>query len=284
MVAVLLFYYPPTVSGLLWCLGLYTLRMFGITAGYHRYFSHRSYRMARVPQFIMAFIGSTSVQKGVLWWAAHHRIHHRYSDEPRDPHSPKQTGFFWSHMGWILSILHDETHWDQIQDLAKYPELKWLNRYHVLPAILLAIAVYAIGGANALFWGMGVGTVLLWHGTFTINSLAHVWGKRRFQTRDTSRNNFILAVITLGEGWHNNHHHYMSSANQGFYWWELDVSYYLLKALSYFGITRDLRKPPENVLVAGRNGLSSNSAMNMATATATAMATGSSAGSSQRTG
>ncbi len=230
------------------CVGLYALRMFGITAGYHRYFAHRSYKTSRWFQFVLAWIASMSIQKGVLWWAGLHRVHHRWSDTPRDLHSPKQRGLFYAHVGWIVSPEHDETDLSLIPDFAKYPELRWLNTWYWVPALVMAAACYAFDGARGMVWGAGVSTVLLWHGTFTINSLSHTWGSRRYETTDTSRNNFFLALITLGEGWHNNHHHYMNSANQGFFWWEVDVSYYVLRALSVVGLVRDLRTPPAHVL------------------------------------
>jgi stearoyl-CoA desaturase (delta-9 desaturase) len=234
------------------CLGLYAVRMFAVTAGYHRYFSHRSYKMGRVPQFLLALLGTTATQKGVLWWAAHHRHHHRFSDQPADLHSPVQDGFWHSHLGWILASEHDETRWDQIADLAKYPELVWLNRWHLVPPVALGVGLWLAGGVPAFLWGFALSTVLLWHGTFSINSLAHVWGGRRYRTTDDSRNNFWLALITLGEGWHNNHHTYQSAARQGFYWWEIDLSYYALKMLSFLGVTRDLRQPPLTLLDAKR--------------------------------
>ncbi len=230
------------------CAGLYALRMFGITAGYHRYFAHRSYKTSRWFQFVLAWIASMSIQKGVLWWAGLHRVHHRWSDTPRDLHSPKQRGLLYAHVGWIVSPEHDETDLSLIPDFAKYPELRWLNDWYWVPAAIMAALCYAFDGARGMVWGAGVSTVLLWHGTFTINSLSHTWGSRRYETTDTSRNNFILALITLGEGWHNNHHHYMNSANQGFFWWEVDVSYYVLRALSVVGLVRDLRTPPAHVL------------------------------------
>lgn len=226
------------------CFASYFLRIFGITAGYHRYFSHRSYKTNRVFQFILAWLGSTAVQKGVLWWAANHRLHHRYSDQKEDLHSPVQFGFWWSHIGWIMCDEHDETDWDQVRDLSKFKELRWLNQYHLVPVITYAVALFLWQGLGGLIWGFFVSTVILWHGTFTINSLSHLFGKRRFATPDQSRNNFWLALITLGEGWHNNHHCYMSSANQGFYWWEVDMSYYVLKVLSSLGVVRNLRNPP----------------------------------------
>jgi stearoyl-CoA desaturase (delta-9 desaturase) len=238
------------------CLATYVARMFGITAGFHRYLSHRSFsfsgRFARVWQFLLVFLGTASVQKGPLWWAAHHRHHHRFSDQPQDLHSPAQEGFWWSHVGWILSRKYDETRWELIPDLRKFPELVWLNRFPHVPAVILSLTLYVLGGWGALFWGMGLSTVLLWHGTFFINSLAHVLGTRRYQTTDTSRNHWLLALITLGEGWHNNHHCYMSSTRQGFFWWEIDPTYYALKVLSFFGITRGLREPPLHLLEARR--------------------------------
>jgi len=252
-IAVVAAFFLPFSWGLVGlCIVGYYVRMFAITAGYHRYFSHRSYKMSRISQFLMAWVGTMSFQKGVLWWAANHRLHHKYSDTPKDIHSPLQKGFWWSHVGWILAKDYDETRWDQIPDLAKYPELQWLNKYHLIPGILYAIALFAIGGLPVMVWGFVISTVLLWHGTFTINSLSHVYGTRRYETTDTSRNNPLLAILTLGEGWHNNHHCYMSSANQGFFWWEIDGSYYALKALSWLGITWDLRKPPLELLEAKR--------------------------------
>ncbi len=247
--------------GLLWtgvhlrdivlCFALYYARMFFITAGFHRYFSHRAYKLGRVMQFIMAFGGTTSVQKGVLWWAGHHRHHHKFSDMPEDIHSPKR-GFWWSHMNWILCTKYEETPFHQIKDFAKYPELRFLNSYPLLPPLVLGIAVYAYGGWSALWCGFFLSTVLLYHGTFTINSLSHVFGRVRYRTTDTSRNSLLLALITLGEGWHNNHHYYQSTANQGFFWWEIDGSYYVLKLLSWVGLARDLRTPPKHILERNR--------------------------------
>ncbi len=229
------------------CFSLYALRMFFITAGYHRYFAHRTYKLNRVMQFLMAFGAMTSSQKGVLWWSGYHRHHHRYSDQPEDIHSPKK-GFWWSHMGWITCSKYHKPDYRLIPDFAKYPELRFLDRFWALPPAILALAVGCWGGWSALWIGFVLSTVLLWHGTFTINSLAHVFGRRRYQTTDTSRNSFLLALITLGEGWHNNHHHYQASTNQGFFWWEIDITYYVLKLMAWVGLAKDLRKPPASVL------------------------------------
>jgi stearoyl-CoA desaturase (Delta-9 desaturase) len=239
---VLVFFVPFTLEMIAWLAGSYFLRMFFVTAGYHRYFSHRSFKLNRFWQFVVAFMAQTSSQKGVLWWAAHHRDHHLNSDRKTDLHSPVHEGFWWSHLGWILSDEYDEYDPKRISDFSRYPELRWLNKWHVLPTIAYAVAIYWIGGFDAFVWGYLVATVVLFHGTFLINSLSHIWGSRRFATPDESRNNFLLALVTLGEGWHNNHHHFMSSVRQGIRWWEIDVTFYVLKALSFLRITRDLRE------------------------------------------
>jgi stearoyl-CoA desaturase (delta-9 desaturase) len=225
----------------------YLVRMFAVTAGYHRYFSHRSYRTGRGFQLLLALVGATATQKGPLWWAAHHRDHHRYSDQPDDIHSPVQSGFWWSHVGWFMSSRNDATKLERVRDLARYPELRWLDRYHLVPVVGYAAALWAAGGVPFLLWGYFVSTVLLWHGTFLVNSLAHVVGRRRYDTADASRNSLLIALVTLGEGWHNNHHHYQSTANQGWFWWEIDVTYYALRALASLGVVRDLRTPPPAV-------------------------------------
>ena len=242
------FLVAPTATALLIMVGLYFGRMFGITAGYHRYFAHRTFKTSRPFQFFLALLGTTSAQKGVLWWAGHHRNHHKYSDQPEDLHSPIQKGFWWSHMLWFLVPDYDETPVNRIKDFHKYPELRWLNQYHLVPVVALGAAVFLLAGWSGLVWGFLMSTVLLWHGTFTINSLSHVFGKQRYRTSDTSRNNWFLALLTMGEGWHNNHHYFQSSVKQGFYWWEIDVSYYMLWALSKVGIVWDLKVPPQQVL------------------------------------
>jgi stearoyl-CoA desaturase (delta-9 desaturase) len=231
-------------KGVLLCLGSYYLRMFAITAGFHRYFAHRTFKLDRVSQFLLAFLGQTSAQKGVLWWAAHHRHHHRWSDSPQDIHSPKQRGFWWSHMGWILSPDYEETNLKAIPDLVKHRELVWLNENMYLPTMLYGFGMWLAFGWTGLFWGYFLSTVLLWHGTFSINSVMHVFGRKVFETTDTSRNSFVMALVTMGEGWHNNHHYYQSSASQGFRWWQVDPSHYLIWAGERIGIVRDRRRVP----------------------------------------
>jgi len=247
LACVLLLWIPFEWSHLAWFLGTYSVRMFGVTAGYHRYFSHRSYKLNRFFQFLMGLLAQTSAQKGILWWAAHHRLHHRHSDTFQDSHSPVKHGFWWSHIGWIFSHKAERYRSEVIQDFDRYPELRLLNRYHRVPVILLGVLLLAIGGFPVFMWGFVFSTVVLWHGTFTINSLAHVWGSRRFETEDDSRNNFLLALITFGEGWHNNHHQFMYSVRQGLHWWEIDVTYYVLRMLNALGVVRDLRLAPAHV-------------------------------------
>ena len=245
------FYTGVTWQAWALCVGLLVLRMWGVTAGYHRYFAHRTYKTSRVFQFILAFIAQSSAQKGALWWAAHHRNHHKLSDQEGDLHSPVLDGFWYSHMGWLFDDTAG-TDYSRIQDFAKYPELVWLNKYFLVPPVLLGVVCSLVAGWPGLIVGFFLSTVLCWHITFLVNSLAHVAGKRRFETTDQSRNNWLIAILTLGEGWHNNHHHYQSSTRQGFYWWEVDVTYYVLKALSWVGIVWDLREPPARVLAEGR--------------------------------
>jgi stearoyl-CoA desaturase (Delta-9 desaturase) len=233
-----------TVQAVMLGTALYFLRIFAIGAGYHRYFAHRSFRTSRAFQFFLAFLAQTSVQRGILWWAAHHRRHHRYADTDLDVHSPILRGFLYAHLGWIFVLRNNTTNLEVVSDLACYPELRWLDRLSYLPAILLGSAVWFVGGWPALIGGFCWSTVAVWHVTFSVNSLAHLFGKRRYVTGDQSRNNWFLALLTMGEGWHNNHHAYQASARQGFLWWEYDPTFYLLKALSYVGLVWDLRVPP----------------------------------------
>ncbi len=235
-----------------WCCAiLFFVRMFAVTGGYHRYFSHRTYKTSRVFQFVLAWLAQSSAQKGALWWAAHHRAHHLYSDQPGDLHSPVREGFWYSHMGWLFNDT-SATDFARIPDLTRYPELRFLNKYHLLPPIVLGVATFLLFGWPGLFVGFFLSTVLTWHATFTINSLSHVIGKRRFATTDASRNNWFLAILTLGEGWHNNHHRFSSSTRQGFYWYEYDITFYILKMLSWIGVVWDLRPVPQSVLEEGR--------------------------------
>jgi len=239
---------------------LYFIRMFAVTGLYHRYFCHKAFRTSRAAQFIFALIGLTAVQRGPLWWSAVHRHHHAHSDEDHDSHSPVTKGFLWSHIGWLTSSRNFPTDYSRVKDLAKFPELVFLNRFDLIGPLVLALGLYLFGwgleawapflgtsGMQMLVWGFFVSTVFVFHATCAVNSFAHTLGKKRFDTGDESRNSLILALITLGEGWHNNHHHYQASARQGFYWWEIDISYYILKALSAMGIVWGLKEVPARV-------------------------------------
>jgi stearoyl-CoA desaturase (delta-9 desaturase) len=247
------------------CVGLYFARMFAITGFYHRYFSHKTFKTSRAFQFVMAIWGLTAIQRGPLWWAAHHRHHHRHSDEHPDLHSPKQHGMVWSHMFWFTTEAAFGTNQKSVHDLAKYPELRFVDRFDTLIYLAFGAALFGVGVAlDAIFptlgtsgwqifvWGFFLSTVLTYHGTYTINSLSHKFGKQRYKTGDDSRNNIWLALLTLGEGWHNNHHHYQSSVQQGFYWYEIDITYYILRAMSWTGLIWDLRGVPEKKLNANR--------------------------------
>ena len=239
---------------------LYFVRMFAITGFYHRYFSHRTFHTSRLVQFIFAVIGNTSVQRGALWWAAVHRHHHKHADHEADVHSPRISGFWWSHIGWMTSSKNFPTNYNTIRDLAKFPELVFLNRFDLVVPAIYGAFLYLLGtvlnalapnlqtsGSQVFIWGFFVSTVVLLHCTLFINSLAHVFGSRRFATDDDSRNSLLLALLTLGEGWHNNHHRYMATVRQGFYWWEIDITYYTLKALSWTGLIWDLKPVPASI-------------------------------------
>jgi stearoyl-CoA desaturase (delta-9 desaturase) len=239
------------VSGtdLVVCAASYLGRMFGVMVGFHRYFSHRSFKATRGMQFVLALLGTLGVQKGVLWWAAHHRFHHRYSDTAVDVHSPMQRSFLYAHCGWQIDKKNRGTDYTRVADLMKYPEIVWLNDWDLIPQLLYAILIFVCFGWSGLIWGFFISTIILWHAIHAIGSFGHRFGGyRRFITTDNSRNKWFLAILLLGEGWHNNHHFYPSSARQGLVWWEYDVGYYFLKVLSWFGLVWDLRQPPEELI------------------------------------
>ena len=242
------------------CALSYAIRMFAITGFYHRYFSHRTFRTSRPVQFFFACVGAASTQRGPLWWASHHHNHHQNADTTLDPHSPRHKGFIWSHMWWFLTPSGFRTDWKRIPDWNRYPELRWLDRFDIVVPVVYAVGIFFLGvGLNRLFpglhtggwqmlvWGFFVSTVVLFHCTVTINSLAHRFGSRRFTTPDDSRNNLWLALITFGEGWHNNHHFYPSTVRQGFYWWEIDMTYYALRMMSFVGLVQGLKPIPARV-------------------------------------
>ena len=237
-----------TLPAVVICVVLYWVRMVGVTGGYHRYFSHRTYKTSRLGQFFIAALAQSSAQRGVIWWAAMHRHHHRYSDLANDTHSPRHHGFLYAHLGWIFAPKNAEPDYESVADLMQYPELVWMDKHqYVVPAIL-ALGAWLLAGWPGLVVGFFWSTVLLWHGTFFINSLAHVHGSQRYLTGDDSRNNWWLAILTCGEGWHNNHHAYQSSTRQGFRWYQWDLTYYVLKAASWMGLVWDLRSAPAEVV------------------------------------
>lgn len=258
----LLVYFVGVSSVAVWTAAiLFFIRIFAITGIYHRYFSHKTYSVNRFWQFMFGVLGSSCVQRGPLWWASHHRQHHMVSDQPEDAHSPSQHGFWWSHMGWFLSKRNYHYNPDRVKDLSRFPELVFLDRYDIVVPAILFVGLWIVGkllywyapqlGTNAgqmIVWGFCISTIFLFHATVTINSLSHVFGGQRFVTTDTSRNNFLLAMLTLGEGWHNNHHHYPATARQGFVWWEIDITYYILNLLAMIGIVKNIKKLPKHVM------------------------------------
>jgi stearoyl-CoA desaturase (delta-9 desaturase) len=237
------FHTGVTVRDLIWCAAIYSVRIWAITVAYHRYFSHRSFKTSRVFQFVMALAGSITCHKGVLWWAGVHRLHHRHTDREGDPHSPVRRGFWWGHARWVLCRRYDETRFDVVKDLAKYPELRWINDWHLIPNIAFAAFLLWYGGFSVLVWGYFVSATLAYHVVFCINSVTHLYGSRRYATKDSSRNVPLLGLLGFGEGWHNNHHYRPNTANLGWFWWEVDIGYYSLKVLSWLGIVWDLRLP-----------------------------------------
>jgi stearoyl-CoA desaturase (Delta-9 desaturase) len=267
----LVFWTGVSTAAVLACATMYAVRMFAITAGYHRYFSHASYKTSRAFQFVLAWLGASAAQKGPLWWASHHRHHHATSDGGDDVHSPVTGGLWWSHVGWIVSRRYVETNWPYVRQLARYPELRWINRYHLVPPMTLAAALCGFGEAlrrwapsagtdarQILVWGFFVSTVLVYHATFAVNSIGHVYGTRRFRTPDESRNNLWIALFTFGEGWHNNHHFSPATERQGLLWWELDMTHCALVALSWLGLVWDLRPPPERISTGPERGRPDN--------------------------
>ena len=230
------------------CAFMFFIRKFGITGGFHRYFSHRSYKTSRFFQFCLAFLGGAAGQKGALWWAAHHRHHHKHSDTDEDLHSAKLEGFYWSHLGWVMSDEYEEYDVNGVKDLAKFPELVWLDKWLFVPPFVAGFSCWLIDGWRGLVVGFFISTVILYHTTFAINSLCHMFGKRRYETGEESKNSLWLALLTMGEGWHNNHHHYPLSCRQGFFWYEIDITYYILFGLSKLGIVWDLKAPPQRIL------------------------------------
>lgn len=233
------------------------LRAIGLTLAFHRYFAHRAFELSRPARFFWALVGTAAMQKGPLWWAGHHISHHKYADRDGDPHSPAVSGFYYAHVGWFL---HDAKHATLpptnpvIRDFSRVPEIAWLDRWYVVPPALLAVALYLVGGYAWLVWGFSLATTTLAHATFSINTINHLWGTRRFETPDESRNNALTAFFAVGEGWHNNHHRYQRAARNGFYWWEIDLTWYVVAAMSWLGLAWNLQPVPPRIYEEARHG------------------------------
>ncbi|ETX06794.1 acyl-CoA desaturase [Candidatus Entotheonella palauensis] len=231
----------------------FLFRIFAPSLAYHRYFAHRTFKTSRVFQFLLGVYGCTAVQGGPLWWAQTHREHHRNADTPDDLHSPYFQGFLYAHSGWFLKKDHRTTDYSKVRDLAKYPELVWLDNWYPVFILVYVAAVFLAFGVTGVVWGFFVTTVLIHHMTHWVQSVSHsIGGYRRYPTLDNSRNHWLFGLVSMGEGFHHNHHYCPSSARLGFYWWEIDISYYLLKALSRVGLIYGLNVPDEAVK-AGRH-------------------------------
>lgn len=223
-------------------LATYAIRTWGVCVGFHRYFSHHSFKTSRPMQFAIAVVGTTAMQKGVLWWASTHRRHHRLADTPLDPHSPHHRSFLYSHCGWVFDPAHQGYDERIVADLTVYPELVWLERFKFVPVAALAAGLWMVTGPQGFLWGFCVSTVVLWHTTLSTGSFSHrVSGYRNFEMTDDSRNNRLIALLLLGEGWHNNHHRAPNSARHSTGWHEPDPLFATLRVLSAVGLVWSLR-------------------------------------------
>ncbi len=223
----------------------------GITLGYHRLLTHRSFQTPKIVEYILAIIASLACQGGPISWVAVHRIHHAKSDQPGDPHSPRDS-FFWAHMGWCIhrnDIIDDYKEYSKFApDLAKDPVHRFLNQNFMLWTVLLAAGLYAWGGISFVVWGIFVRLVLVYHSTWFVNSATHVWGYKNFKTGEDSSNLWWVALLSYGEGWHNNHHAFQTSARHGLKWWEFDTTYMMIKTLEMFGLAKDIKIPSPHLL------------------------------------
>jgi stearoyl-CoA desaturase (delta-9 desaturase) len=255
----LVFTVPPTWGLVALWAGSHFLRAIGLTLAFHRYYAHQAFEMNRGARFFWTLVGTAAMQKGPLWWAGHHVYHHKYADRDGDPHSPKLSGFYHAHLGWFLNDSRHRTLDPSnpvIRTFARYPEIAFLERFNVVPPIVMAAAMYAFGGWPWLLWGFCLPTVTLSHATFAINTVNHLFGSRRFQTRDDSTNNALTALFAVGEGWHNNHHRYQRAARNGFYWWEIDVTYYVIWTMEKVGLAWNVQPVPERIYREAREGVS----------------------------
>lgn len=254
--SVVLVFVVPFAWGLvaLWAVSHFS-RAVGLTLAFHRYFAHRAFQMNRAARFFWAFVGTAAMQKGPLWWAGHHVNHHRFADRDGDPHSPMISGFYYAHIGWFLNdARHDrlEPSNPVVRDFSTAPEIAFLDRYHAVPPLMLATTMYLMGGFTWLVWGFCLPTMTLAHATFAINTVNHMFGSRRFDTIDESRNNAITGLFAAGEGWHNNHHRYQRAARNGFYWWEIDLTWYAIRTMAVLGLAWDLQPVPDRIYAEAR--------------------------------
>ena len=221
----------------------------GITLGYHRFFTHRSFSTPKPVQYFLAVCGSLAGEAGPIAWVAAHRYHHTYSDTDKDPHSPLK-GFLWAHMSWLFGredFLADfDSYKRYTPDMANDKFLVWLDKWHIVPSFILAGILYAMGGWPFVVWGIFVRSVIVYHVTWFVNSASHMWGYRSYKTTDDSRNNWWVAILAFGEGWHNNHHAFQRSARHGFRWWEVDVTYRMIQLLWMMGLASDIHLPVQS--------------------------------------
>jgi fatty-acid desaturase len=225
----------------------------GICLGYHRLLSHRSFRVPRWLEYAIAIIGALALQGGPIFWVAGHRLHHAHTEDiEKDPYSAKR-GFWWSHMLWIFYPRPEFFDYEQYQkaapDLARQGFYRWLNRNFLYLQIPLGLLLYALGGWSFVIYGVFVRAVLLWHSTWFINSVTHLWGYRTFEINDNSRNLWWAAILTYGEGWHNNHHSYPNVAKAGWRWWEIDVTWWTISLLKTLGLAHKVNLPPDPIPV-----------------------------------
>ena len=247
-----LFFVPVTWTAVILFIVVTRISGTGITVGFHRYLAHHAFKTSRWFQFALTAAGCVAMQKGPLWWCVFHREHHKHSDEPGDVHSPVLDGFWYAHFGWLVTQDLSQPNHDNVRDLARFPELVWLDRLWMVPGILVATACYLIDGRSGLLWGFCLGTAVVFQVTFLVNSAGHLWGSQRFDTGDGSRNNFVIGVLAMGEGWHNNHHRAPTSARHGFAKYEVDLAYLIIKTFRALGLVWGVRQPPEAAMDAAR--------------------------------
>ena len=241
-VAALFFWsWPAVITGFVL---FYVAGSFGIGMGYHRLLTHRGYKVPRLVEYFLATCGTLSLEGGPIQWVVTHRIHHAHADRPGDPHTPRDGGW-WAHMGWILwgtAQNHDAaTIAHYAPDLVKDRYYRWLNNYYYVPLLIVGIGLFIFGGWGVVLWGVFLRTTVALHATWLVNSATHLWGEQRFKTDDDSRNSWWVALLTFGEGWHNNHHAHPTSARHGLHWYEIDLNWLGIRALQLLGLAHSIK-------------------------------------------